>query len=279
MAITKILTTADDSAGSDKVDARPVASRAVQFTAAEWNNVKNAVIAILGHLGMGDGSTVGSLIRDWLGNRGISNPAIGYREDFIAVSKAAAGDIEYTDAVTGTGTCTIGTGTGTGDGIGHVVNTVGAGAGTSSFRGTHATISPKVAPEYRFRFKTPATFANLTGYVGLRDSAGTSRATLGWNATGDLISHVASTTGGGTTGDVDTGVNLVADTWYEGRVVVADNVQTDLYLNDVLVQSVAGATTRLRTGDLVAHYQRVDFVAATGGSLRVDWYELRGTRA
>lgn len=61
MGLTTLPTTADDSVGRDKADRAPAPNLNEYITASEWNEVKNRVVEIANALGLGDGSTVGSV--------------------------------------------------------------------------------------------------------------------------------------------------------------------------------------------------------------------------
>lgn len=274
--VTKILTSTDGSAGRDKSQLNPVASLAYEVAAAEWNNVKNAVVEILGTLGKSDGSTAG-VLRDLLAMRGPRSTSIGVFEDFDDRTYLTGGTV-WKATTAGTGACSLVQGTATGDGFGSVRCAVGAGAGSALFENQQRILSPVLALDLRWRFKTPTVLANLTGYAGWANGALSSRATLGWDASGNLLARVASATGGADSGNVDTGVDVTGGVWYEGRVVIVDGASTTLYLNDVQVYQNVSATQRLRSGDVFSWVQRVDFAAGAGGQLDVDWYEIRGTR-
>jgi hypothetical protein len=93
MSLISLPTTADSSAGRDKVDRDTPDNDVDIISAANWNAVKNAVVQMAAMLGLGDGSTPGSIAA-----RNDPFSSFIVREDFI--NDDVAGDLATAGVVT-----------------------------------------------------------------------------------------------------------------------------------------------------------------------------------
>lgn len=272
--IQSILTNTDGSAGRDKSDVRPVPDLATHVNAAEWNNVKRAVVELMGALGRSSGEDADSLVAALLGST-YGPRTSGWRiaEDFL-VERAGA-----TVVTTGAGASAIyAAAESPGDGAGHLLLQHGAVAGSVLWHPEAADmISADANPVCRVRFKTPSNMTLSDGRIGISDIAGSSYALIGWDHTTGLRLFIKSSNGGAS-GSTDLFTATVS-TWYELEIRVTSGTIAGVYdASGALVKTLNTANAVPTSGDLMQPFVASLVRVGAGSSFFIDWMVGSGAR-
>lgn len=286
MGLTVLPTKIDTSIGRPKSDRTPDGAPPPDLDfdapALEFERMKQAIVDNAAAIGLGDGSTSGSL------EARVGTPigATRYRhvDDFTSLRASAAdGPNETVLAVNGTATTpNAAFEPQITQGFGWVNLVVPNSAGASAriqFRVD--LIHGGQNPIFRGRIRLPATLADATPLVGLADAGDFSYARLFVNTGGFWVTSVKSSNGG-SNNDTVTAVAAVAAATYDVRIEVTGATQARFFIQEVGQSEVdLGTENTVDTIpdalDTLGNFAQIDRVAGIG-TLSIDWWDVEGDR-
>lgn len=293
--ITVIPTETSGSLGGDKKDRFPIPDTDDEMRSAEWNAAKKGVAQATAAIGLGDGSSDGSL--EQRSRRALNAPSASGRwcfsDDFgDPPTLLEADDVWQAQVVSGgSGAGPIGADTVPASTRGYgwysliVDSTVNA-----SYRLVHRgnTARATMNPILRTRIRTPASFANAKAMVGFDIQAGGATYARAYvSVAGKWVCECGSAAGTGTA-SVTTATDAIVNTIYEVRIEVdATNLAVRFYVREdgqssftllTTITNVSHANAPPRTTDMMSWFVSIDRVASTGGTMYVDYVEVEGAR-
>ena len=283
MALTTLPTEVDGELGVDKADVDAPRDRVHTLPGDEWNTLKKAVAELVQAVGLGDGSTFGSLeaMIAAVGSP-LASSAFSLVDDFWKIDSDA-----WTETETAAGTVSLLDGSAaaeTGEQIvGAIELSTGVVADYASLIDSSLFFTGEEYPVFQARIKTPSAFTNADFILGLGNVAGgshTREVTLQPTATGwDAVSQGS----GGSTTTSDAGTAPSVSTWYDVKVAIIPatgegNITAVFYVDDVLI-ATHGVILRVPDGDDdLGRFVSLNGTGTAARTARVDFIDLGLTR-
>lgn len=280
MSLTTLPTKTDASLGRLKAD-RPspfprVTDQDFEVDAAEWERNKDSEIANATAIGLGDGTTAGSLeARAALPS---SASFFEHSDDFEwkntdRWSETLGGGGVSPSVMEGSNAAALASGAGAGI---LLFDSTGAAQAIDFFH-TAQPYNSNMGITFRGRFRTLSAFANLTWDVGFSDTARTSYCRMYVNGAGNWVCEADSATGGGPQEQEVTAVAAVVSTWYTLEIVLDDGVDAEFKVNGTTVAFISVAAALPQSGDKFGPFVRVNWLAGND-NLLCDEVEMVGAR-
>lgn len=237
MGLTSIPTEVDNSLGRDKQNIDAPENYAIQPVAGEYNVLKHAIKGLCDSVGLGDGTTQGSL--EQLA-RAVNDPAGARPDDFVLIDDFYLLDTDrWTEREIATGDASIcvgNSGDGSDHGAGLLLLNCSAVNDEAGVIETNKFINGGHSPRITTYLKTPGgasdeltfglvdTWPSPTYYAYFRNSSGA------WS----IYSKSANS-------DSDTGLGTCAiNTYYKLSIEIDDDSEARFYVDDVLIGTLDG---------------------------------------
>ena len=276
MGLTEIPTLVDHSLGRTKVDAGPIPNRDKFWPADEINKTRKAIAEMAASLGLGDGTTQGTLeqlakaINDPAGARPGS---FAWMDDFLNLSsqvwsQTTAGGGSITNSEGGDPIASAADG-----GVGLVYLAGSSGSDVAKLESARTLMgghSLRWETRFRTRDVSEGSFILGVGEEGGPSWCFLEKGTLsGWK-----FWCQSSAAGGGDKFD-DVG-SIADDTWYELRIEIDAASEARAYVDGALLATLSANVPR--AGDILPLLCQYIQDTASGTGIFVDYVDVRGTR-
>lgn len=278
MALTTLPDKTDSSLGRAKI-ARPsaafprVTDKDFEVDAPELEQIKDAILENGAALGLGDGTTVGSLEE----HRQIpASLAWAWNDDFHLAPELAT---QWTETLGAAGTQGIMAADALGGaGSAGVLNLTATGVGdTAQLAWTTESITPTSNPIFRARVLLGTVTADLSFFIALTGQGDTDLAQFSHSGgDGFWLLEAASSTGG--VGDSAGGGTVLGSTWYDLRLEIDTGSEVRFYADDSLIGTINTVNAVPRSGDRLGVRMLAQRGAGAGGFALIDYVDVRGTR-
>lgn len=290
--LTVLPTRTAASIGREKVELAAAADDVHYLLTAEWNRAADAIVAMAARLGLGDGTTAGSieaLLRsiNTPSQRSTLYPNFADFDDFGELLSTTPNRWILDTGASGSGAI-IAADTAPADTRGFgwaTLTTANLASSYADLYRRHNLVRGDHNPVFRARVRLPTTFANATTLFGFRELSDLSYAKIGTNASGEWTAAIKSNAGASTS-SLTTIPGVTAPSAggiYDLRIELSGGQSVSFYMKpdggtEELVASadiVSHPNSLPDAADVLSWGARIDRVASTS-AIWVDYIDVRG---